>query len=144
MFHQNIRSFNHNFDPLAQFIDSLSMQVDVILLTETWFSEFNKSNITGYNSLKRNIKIRFASFGSVFKMDVTPIMYIGQRGASVFVKENLISNIIIENSIITDAFEPCVVEINISSSNEKLIVYGLYQPPSSSITDFLQGIDFGG
>ena len=58
LFHQNIRSFNHNFDHLAQFIDTLRMQVDVIVLTETWFSEFNKSNITGYNSYHVYISVR--------------------------------------------------------------------------------------
>ena len=36
---QNIRSFNANFDTLSCFLDSLSQEVDILVLTETWFAE---------------------------------------------------------------------------------------------------------
>jgi hypothetical protein len=46
--HQNIRSFNRNGDELIMYLNQLSVNIDVLILTETWFSSGNVSDIPGY------------------------------------------------------------------------------------------------
>ena len=39
IFTHNIRSFNRNFDNFSLLLDNIKSNVDVIVLTETWFTE---------------------------------------------------------------------------------------------------------
>ena len=45
----NIRSFSANEETLFTLLDSLVSYPQIIVLTETWFSEDNKFEINGYN-----------------------------------------------------------------------------------------------
>ena len=48
--HHNIRSFNRNFDELACFMATLSCEIDILILSETWFTSGSVSNLRGYSS----------------------------------------------------------------------------------------------
>ena len=37
--HHNIRSFNKNFDELETFLGRINASIDVLVLSETWFSD---------------------------------------------------------------------------------------------------------
>ena len=46
----NVRSFSKNFDVFSSYIHQLNIVPDVIILTETRFSEGNNDNIPGFIS----------------------------------------------------------------------------------------------
>ena len=50
IFHQNVRSFCQNFDQLSVFLRELGKPIDIIVLTETWFSDVSCSDILGYTA----------------------------------------------------------------------------------------------
>ena len=52
--HQNIRSFHSNFDKLSIFLENLDREVDIMILTETWFREGLCSGIAGYKAFHVN------------------------------------------------------------------------------------------
>ena len=39
VFQQNIRSFNKNYDEFSVFLNNLATDIDVIVFTETWFTD---------------------------------------------------------------------------------------------------------
>ena len=79
IFHQNIRSFDRNFDELSAFFTNLDPDIDVLILTETWFSDISVVDLDGYRG--------FHSFRS------------GVRGGgvSIYVREAFNCNYIPEN-----------------------------------------------
>ena len=68
----NVRLFSKNFDVFQSYIYQLNIVPDVIILTETSFSEGNNDNIPGY--------IYFNSARSEKKIG---------GGVSVFIKNNI-------------------------------------------------------
>ena len=52
--HQNIRSFHSNFDKLSNFLKNLDREVDILILTETWFREGLCSGVAGYKAFHVN------------------------------------------------------------------------------------------
>lgn len=48
VFHHNIRSFNRNFDCLAVLLNQIDVNIDIIVLTETWFTEGLCAEIDNY------------------------------------------------------------------------------------------------
>jgi hypothetical protein len=48
VFHHNIMSFNKNFDELSVFLDKFNTPIDVMVLTETWFSSQLVYDVQGY------------------------------------------------------------------------------------------------
>ena len=125
VFHQNIRSFNCNYDSLSCFLKKLKCSIDVIILTETWFSEGLCQNIEGYKAYHTYRSNRTGG------------------GISIYVKKNLCSSAH-ENLSNTDNFcESCVVEIspNIKNTKENITIFGIYRPPNSSLPIFIDYIN---
>jgi len=115
--HQNIRSFSCNGDEFELFLGSLCSNIDIVVLTETWFNKGNIKNITGnkgYHSYRE-----------------------GRRGGgvSVFVRDGLKATLVEDFSFVTPVAEFCSVNVNLSSRNSITIV-GLYRPPSVSVESF--------
>lgn len=125
VFHQNIRSFNSNFDTLSCFLSKLSHNVDVLVLTETWFREGLCCSIDGYKSYHtyRNDK--------------------SGGGVSVYVRKNLHSVKNLSFSNCSDAVETCVVEINpdVADGRNSIVIIGMYRPPKSSLQSFVECSD---
>ena len=113
IFNHNVRSFAKNFDELSVYLNDLNVVIDVLVLTETWFSDFNTCDIDGYNA--------FHTFRSDRR----------GGGVSIFVRETLKSRLLSEQSCVTDFLECCSVEISGSSSMGDVIVNGVYRPPNS-------------
>lgn len=122
--HQNIRSFNANFDCLSVFLNSISRDVDIVVLTETWFSDIFCSDISGYNDYH------------VFRSEK-----IG-GGVSIYVRESLQSRFRNDISVSTDVVEACIVEIVPEKSKPKqfITVVGTYRPPSSCRNSFIERV----
>ena len=125
IFHQNIRSFNQNFDQLSVFMNKSSAQLDVIVLSETWFSEFSCSNIEGYLAYHT---YRDGRAGG---------------GISIFVRKGLASHCLPDKSYISDVCESCVVEVcpDPGNSHESILIFGIYRPPNAPMNDFIEYID---
>ena len=47
--HQNIRSFNKNYDNFSGYISEIDKKLDVIVLSETWFSTDKVGEINGFS-----------------------------------------------------------------------------------------------
>ena len=48
VFNQNIRSFNQNFESLSVFLSEIEKNIEIIVLTETWFTKDSCCSIEGY------------------------------------------------------------------------------------------------
>ena len=47
-FNQNIRSFNQNYDSLSESLTTIKKNIEIIILTETWFTKDSCCSIEGY------------------------------------------------------------------------------------------------
>ena len=125
IFHQNIRSFNQNFDSLSVFLDSVSKPIDILVLTETWFSDTFQCDIEGYRSFHTHRT--------------------GKRGGrvSVYVRGGIRAHLVEEKCTIVDFIETCVVEICYGNgiASTKMIIYGLYKPPGTPSVNFVEFLD---
>lgn len=120
IFHQNIRSFEKNFDEFSVFLGNLNMSIDIVVFTETWFNNRYTCDIDGYAGYHVT---RDNSRGG---------------GVSVYVRSNLHSNYIDEKSFVSDCIECCSVQIKSSKlhNSPSLYIVGIYRSPSGSIDDF--------
>ena len=119
IFHHNIRSFSSNYDYLSILLEEINFTVDVIILSETWFSDDYVSEIDGYCGYHICRPSR------------------GGGGVSIYVRSDMSSRFLSEYSSVSDHYEVCSVEITISNRNsEKLVILGIYRPPSGSIINF--------
>jgi hypothetical protein len=112
--HHNIRSFCKNFDELGAFLDELNKDIDVLVLSETWFCSDNYQSIegyTGYHCCRQNRR---------------------GGGISIFVREQLTSTEITSMSVSTNLYESCVVKISVSPGLTIKVV-GLYRPPDKAL-----------
>ena len=118
--HQNIRSFNKNYDSFSVLISSIARNVDVIILTETWFTKGLCATIPGYSDYH------------TFRLD-----RIG-GGVSVYVRSGLVCNMKREHTYVSDNIEICTVEIFPNNLNLKqsVVVSGIYRPPDSPVQLF--------
>lgn len=123
--HQNIRSFNQNYDSLSVFLESLNKPIDVIVLTETWFSGDICSDIEGFTAFHTSREVRQGG------------------GVSIYVREGLRAVCINDKSLVNDIYESCVVEVypDQNNLNQNIIIFGIYRPPSSSIPNFLENLE---
>lgn len=117
IFHQNIRSFNRNFDSLSVFLNDLSTDIDIIALSETWFSDQQVCDIEGYNSYH------------IFRSGVTG------GGISVFVRDGINTVKVEEHSTMRDFVECCSIDI---LGDQLLSLIAVYRPPGASVDQFLQ------
>ena len=114
--HLNINSFNANGDQMLAYLSRLSKKPQVLVISETRFSEEFHSNIEGY--------VAYHTFRPG----------IG-GGISVFVDNGIKSEHLPELSIWNPCAEFCCV--NVSPSSDIIItVLGVYRPPHSNLNDF--------
>ena len=112
---QNIRSFNRNFNDFLNCFDDVFP--DVLVITETWFDEFNIQNTQNYNS--------FHTIRTVNR----------SGGISIFVKSSFLCQKIDHLSFANQTIEICTVKIQIGSLN--FFILGIYRPHSDSIENFI-------
>jgi len=116
IFHVNIRSFHSNGDELVLLIDQLATRPDVLVLTETWFTDSYLGEIYGYEA--RHVYRRDRRGG----------------GVSIFIKKGYKFKLISQFSYLGLNLEICTVRLDIGS--ESVIVHGVYRPPDKDIRLF--------
>jgi len=116
LIHLNIRSFHKNFDELSVLLSEIDHRPDVIVLTETWFSEDSVREIEYYKGYH------------VFRNDRRG------GGVSIFVNSQLVSDYCSEFSFINDIAEVCAANAVIGSSKIKIL--GVYRAPDKSVPAF--------
>jgi hypothetical protein len=111
--HQNIRSFNCNYDELTVYLSRLKTNIDILILSETWFSIDSVVELPGYKGYH--------------------IYREGRRGGgvSVYVGNYLKSSPIPELSFINNIAEFCSVKVELSHG-EFINVLGYYRPPTNN------------
>jgi len=116
LFHLNIRSFRANSDELCILLSGMKGKPDLIVLTETWFSEGCVGEIDCYEGFH------------VFRE--------GRRGGgiSIFVKSNIRCSMSNRYSFINDSIEICTTDVVVGSSRTKII--GIYRAPDKSLMLF--------
>ena len=121
IFQQNIRSFNRNSEYFLNFIDSLDFKVDVIMLTETWFSDIYCGDMEGYYGYHT---FRTNGMGG---------------GVSIYVRGGIRSCLNVDRSVISGSCEACVVDLYLPTerSEQKVTILALYRPPTSSSSLFI-------
>jgi len=121
IFHLNIRSFNRNSDNLFLFLSKLPHLPAVIVLTETWFTDDNVSEIDGYSGFH---------------------VYRGHKrggGVSIFVKMAYRAVKVIDGSFVDGHIEICTVKFKVNES--EVIIMGTYRPPDGSIERYVEFLD---
>ena len=91
-FHHNIRSFHANSDLTLSIFSSAQYYPDVLVFSETWFTQFYQGSIEGYESFH------------------TIRNYGRSGGVSVYTKENFTSKIIANCSFSNENIEIVSVE----------------------------------
>lgn len=122
VFHQNIRSFNHNIDEFILFINNLNVTPDAIILSETFFNDNNFHDIPGYNGYHRYRTGR------------------GGGGISVYVLNSYVSDYILQLCCVNDLVEICAVSIKINI-NIRIKIIGFYRPPSANALLFSEFLE---
>ena len=67
--HQNIRSFNKNIDTFLLLMKSVNLTPDVIIFSETFFTDSNIQNLPGYNGFHSHRETRNEGGVSVYVLD---------------------------------------------------------------------------
>lgn len=126
VFHENIRSFQQNYDNFSLLLGQIDANVGVIVLTETWFTDGLCCDIDGFVG------------HHVFRPDRAG------GGVSVYIRLELKCDLLHEFTSINDFGEFCVVEVLIGSNNQRdsIVIVGAYRPPNSSIREFSDHIQF--
>ena len=114
----NIRSLNKNYDSLVIFLQHLKVDIDVIILTETWNGKFyREKHIPGYESFHTNFN------------------HTQNDGIVIYIKESL-SFLSVQEIAFPEA--NCL-QINIDSATSLLAVYR--SPSVNNINYFLESLD---
>lgn len=111
--HQNIRSFNCNFDEFSIYLNTLNVHVDVVILSETWFGVDGVQSVVGYRDYH---SCRTDKRGG---------------GVSLYVSNHLKSKINSDLTFNSHIAEFCSVDIS-TLSQQKFNVTGFYRPPDSA------------
>ena len=112
----NIRSFQANSEEFFAFTNALSIEFEVIVLTETRFREGEGLSISGYDGYHSGRRDG------------------GGGGVSIYSKNNLS---VTEHPLLTlneSHIEVCTIEIAIAK--RRLVVIAVYRPPSGSFEQF--------
>ena len=117
--HMNIRSFSRNYDEFSIFMDSVALKPNILVLSETWFSEDTVTDIDGYTGYH------------VFRDDRRA------GGVSVYVKSNISSVCVSELSYVRDVIEINTIRITLCNRTDVCII-GIYRPPERQyMRDFI-------
>ena len=118
----NIRSFFKNCDEFLALISRSSNDIDVIVLTETWFTKDNLylCSIPGYRSFHccRSIKIG--------------------GGVSIFIRDSIDCSEL-DINVNNDTIE--CIGVKISIKNQVTNVLGVYRPPGNDISGFINCLE---
>jgi hypothetical protein len=95
--HQNIRSFNKNADEFFMFMSQLDVDIDVLVLTESWFSNQYTEGLAGYSAYHIHREERRGG------------------GVSIFVRESLCAKVKLIKTYMSDFIELCVVDLHFPS-----------------------------
>lgn len=117
----NIRSARKNFDSFCIYLQSLSFQYDVLVLTEAWLQEIDGRQfiLPGYTT--------FYSFSRYNKCD----------GVVLFCKQDISPSFQILPQII--AANCC--SLSFSVSNKTYFIQAVYRPPSCNVESFLNSFN---
>lgn len=113
--HLNIRSLNKHYNELCTFLDTISIQFDLIACSETWIApqvDTDCFDIQGYNMLMDN---RLFSTGG---------------GVALYLKSSF--DYSLRNDLKMDCLENIWVETN------DLLIGVIYNPPGRSQREFLE------
>jgi exonuclease III len=119
IFHCNIRSINLHFNEILVYLKTITQPFEIIILTETWLSEYLNFDINGY--------ITYNFLGLLKKAD----------GVTIFIRNNV--NITDLNTNIIRDWNSIEINFKFNELNYKII--GIYRSPSLAINNFLMGID---
>ena len=114
----NIRSFRANADSFFTIFNDHSLP-DILVLTETWFSNEFKSEIPsyqGYHTIRQNSHASRSG------------------GVSIFVRSSFSSKLIQNLSFSNDTIEICGIELDYFG--ERVIIIGIYRPHSDTVVNF--------
>jgi len=112
----NIRSYNKNSDELQVLLEHLVVKPDVIILTETWFSNDYDENLNGYNA--------FHSFREERR----------GGGVTVYVKSKYSSSCVSRWSYVGPNMEICSVAF--LKEKTRFVIHGIYRPPDRNVVMF--------
>ena len=113
----NIRNFNANYDFFQPFFQSLQVNFNIIVLTETWFTSGRERTIDG-----------FKGFHSARTLG-------GGGGVSVYCGGDLDSRILSRFTVLSSSVEACVVKVPFES--REVVIVAVYRPPSGSVEEFI-------
>jgi len=122
IFHANCRGFVHNFDNLTSVITSLSIDVSVVAVTETWTNLNNENDyrIYGFNS---EIKSR---------------QHKQCGGVGLFINTSLTYKLRADLCIdVPDVIESIFIE----TVSDKMVVGCVYRPPGADVAVFTAYVD---
>ena len=122
--HLNIRSLNHNFEYLTDFLNLLTKKPEIICLSETWLNNINNNNlnIPNYKQVINNRHCQDKRRGG---------------GVCIYVTNNLTYNIVNELTFnIIDYLEIVTIEIIQESDNKNITVSCIYNSPFNKIEEF--------
>lgn len=122
IFHVNIRSLNANSSKLTEFLDSLSVKFDCIILSEIW-----SINLDYYSALLPGYSFTY-----------TKPINVKCGGIGMFVKASLPHSIVLScNCILNDTvlFEAQCMSVQVGKQHFNIL--GVYRHPNTSIEMFL-------
>jgi len=96
---------------------SVNLTPDVIVSSETFFTDSNIQNLPGYNEFHSHRATR--------------------NGVSVYVLDKYISDYVHDMCFVTDQSEVCTVMIDITNSIQ-IRLLGFYRPPSGNASHFFK------
>ena len=118
----NIRSFLANKETMFGIFDSLDSYPDILILTETWFTEVNIQNILGYKGFHTVRKNRRSG------------------GVSVYVRNCISAEMKISSSFENENIEICTVGIILDGISWNLLC--IYRPHSGTIENFINSLEY--
>ena len=113
---QNLRSFESNYDQFSVLLEHLKCDIDVLILTETWFQDKHQSEVVGFRG--------FHSCRSVGR----------GGGCSIYVRRELNASITHDMMVNDDIIESICVTVKVGA--KELAVLGIYRPPHYDISEF--------
>ena len=114
--HQNVRSFQANSDEFLSFISKINRNIEIMIFSETWFSDQHVGMIEGYKEFHA---FRTERVGG---------------GVSVFIREDSKVKCILKEAKVLNSIEYCIVEIYFTPGFT-LKLLAMYRPPDASIIE---------
>lgn len=126
LFHLNIRSLNANHRGLCQYLEMLSLDFDVIVLSEIW-----SNNVDYYHSILPGYTFYFE-----LPKD-TNVGGIGMYIINTFIHNEQVQYKIVPNNLVK--MENIWIEV--TKNKTKYIIGGIYRHPNTSIVEYTKALD---